>query len=105
MSPFALRLLWGLIAVGLAGRLAIAFATFGLTYDVESAATVGAELSGPHPLQVYDAVNRESSGIEGEVLFRWPYPSGFFPWIGLGTAIDHRSPLPFHGLVQLPAIV
>lgn len=93
-----------MLAAGAALRIALAFSTFGLEFDINSLATVGAELTGPDPLGVYGAVNGGISGIKGAQLMQWPYPSGFFGPIGAAIFIDHRTPLPFHGLIQLPAI-
>lgn len=105
MSPATfLRWLWALVFLGLVGRLALAFSTTGVGFDIHSVATVGAELTGPRPLEVYDSVNEGASGIEGENLLRWPYLPGFFPWAMFSTFVEHRTALPFHGLVQLPAI-
>lgn len=37
-------------------------------------------------------------------LFRWPYPPAFFPWIIAASTLSGILELPFHALVQLPAI-
>jgi hypothetical protein len=85
-------LLWSLLGVGFVVRVALAFGFYGVTYDIDSLRIVGHALAGAHPFDVYD------SG-------RWPYPAGFMPWISLSRGIADISPLPFHGVVQVPMIL
>lgn len=83
--------LWALLGVGVLVRVVIAFATYGVRFDMDSLQIVGALLA-RDPLHVYDAL-------------RWPYPPGFFG-LALGAhEVSRASGLPFHGLVQLPAIL
>jgi hypothetical protein len=96
--------LWGLIVAGVLARLTLAFATFGVAFDINSFGVVGAHLTEPGPLDLYGEVNGGVSGLAAEPVYRWPYPGGFFPWIATSVFIDHRTPLPFHGLIQLPSI-
>ncbi len=91
--PVAGRLLAALaalVAVGVLARLVAAFATYGVQYDIDSARIVADALTtpgaGPYPTG------------------RWPYPPGFFPLIWLADRTADVTGLPFHGLVQLPAI-
>ena len=51
-----------------------------------------------HPFALYADVN-PSSGA------RWPYPSGYLPWLLVASWIAGHSALPFHGVVQLPPIL
>ncbi|MGH2956312.1 MAG: glycosyltransferase 87 family protein [Solirubrobacterales bacterium] len=76
----------------------MAFALLGAGFDIESMMLVAAELSGPRPLELYSELNQES-------LFRYPYPPGFLAWIGPTDLIADRTPLPFHGVIQVPAIL
>ena len=90
LSSRGVRLLVAVIAAGTVARIVVAFATYGVLYDVDSAQIVADALrtpgEGPYPTD------------------RWPYPPGFFPFIWLADAIARGTGLPFHGLLQLPAI-
>ncbi len=91
LPPAWRRALWALLALGLITRIVIAFATYGLPYDMDSLRIVGGLLAS-HPLHVYGAG-------------RWPYPPGFFP-LALGAhELARVTGVAFHGLVQLPAIL
>ena len=90
------RLLWGLIAAGVAGRLVLAFATRGSAYDIDSFEIVRAALA-DHGWHVYSAVNAPGS-------FRWPYPPGYFPWIEASDWVAGWSGLRYADLIQLPTI-
>jgi hypothetical protein len=90
LSPAGCRVLVALVAVGLAVRVAIAFATYGVPFDIDSAAIVAHALRTP--------------GMGPYPTHRWPYPPGFFPFIVLADRTAAATGLPFHGLIQLPAI-
>ena len=90
------RALWGILAIGLAVRLYLAFTTYGVTYDIDSYVAVNGAL-GDDPLHLYSIVN------DGP-LNRWPYPSGFLPFIGLAH-LAAKVAGPFDGWVQLPQIL
>lgn len=94
MSP--VRLVWGLILAGTAIRLVLAFATVGLAYDIESFRLVADQLD-RDPLELYGALN------VGET-FRWPYPPAFLPLVYACSHLADWTGLPFHGLIQVPAI-
>jgi uncharacterized membrane protein SirB2 len=92
----ARRLLWGMLAIGLAVRLWIAFTTYGVEYDIDSYVAVNGAL-GDHPLHLYTIVNAGP-------LNRWPYPSGFLPFVGLAH-LAAKLAGPFDGWVQVPQIL
>ena len=96
MSPRARRLLWLVIAVGVAARLIVAFKTYGFLYDMDSLVAVRRALT-HHPLHVYSIVN-------GHPYNRWPYPPGFFPWILASSGLASVTGLPYHGFVQVAQI-
>lgn len=85
------RALWALLAAGVLGRIVLAFATYGVAYDIDSLQIVGARLA-RDPLHVYDAL-------------RWPYPPGFFGFAFAAHEVSRASGLAFHGVVQIPAIL
>jgi hypothetical protein len=87
------KLLWGLIVTGVVARLAVAFKTYGLTYDMNSAEQVRDVLHGD-ALHLYSLVN-------GHPNFRWPYLPGFLPWIQASGWLESHVGLPFHGWVQV----
>jgi hypothetical protein len=86
-------ILWGMVAVGLVVRLVLAFAWVGQPYDQESFVQVREALS-VAPFDVYDFV------VEGH----WNYPPGFLLWVAPAGWISDLTGLPFHGVIQLPAI-
>ena len=81
--------LWVLIAAGTAIRLALAFATFGTATDITAAELVGHQLRDGSPFDLYGDIP-----VEGAPT--WPYPPGFFPFIGLAGVL----PGPFHGWIR-----
>lgn len=96
------KILWTLVGVGTAARLIVAFATYGHGFDIDSLGLVRDQLA-LDPLHVYSAATLDVGG--GAEQLRWPYPPAFFAWIAASGALDGPLGLPFHGLVQLPAIV
>lgn len=84
------RAVLALIAAGTIGRIVWAFAAEGVAYDIESLQVVADGMQGD-PLSVY--------GSE-----RWPYPGAFLPIAALADVVADALGLPFHGVVQLPAI-
>lgn len=90
------RVLVGTLVAGVALRIGLAFGSYGLSYDIDSFLIVQDVLA-RDGLELYGVVN----GVEP---FRWPYPPGFIPWIAASDWLAGWTPLPFHGLVQLPAI-
>ncbi len=96
MSRRSRRALWALIAVGIGYRLVIAFASEGLIYDITSFQIVINDLLGPDPLSLYRDVNAEA--------LRWPYPTGYFPFLLVLHAVEVNTGLPFHGLVSAAPI-
>ncbi len=86
------RLLWALIVVGVLARVAVAFATRGNPYDIDSLTIVERALHSP-------------ASVYGQTTDRWPYPPGFFPLVWLAGRFAEISGLPFHGWVQLPQIL
>lgn len=101
MSLRGRRALWGLIGASTAIKVVIAFATVGVVFDIESFRLVGAQLD-DRPLHFYGTLN-QSFSVGGATVFRWPYPSGFVPWIAASVGLE-KAGLPFHGVIQLPSI-
>ena len=97
MSRRATQILWGVIALGVVLRLALAFGFYGYAYDVDSLRIVRFFL-GAEGLGMYGEVNAV------EPVVRWPYPPGFLPAIVGFDWLAGVTPLPFHGLIQLPTI-
>ena len=81
----------GLIAVGTVGRLVWAFASHGVAPDIEALQIVANDLR-DRPLELY--------GSE-----RWPYPAAFVPVAAFCDVVADALGLPFHGVVQVPAIL
>jgi len=96
LGPGGVRVLLALFAIGLAVRLYFAFRYYGVTYDIDSLVAVDGAL-GSDPLQVYSTVN-------GHPYNRWPYPSGFFPFIGLAHGLGKVFG-DYHDWVQVPQIL
>jgi uncharacterized membrane protein len=96
MSPRARKLLWGMLAVGLVGRVVLAFETYGLRYDIDSVHIVYESLAND-PLNVYSDVN-------GDPFNRWPYLPTFLAWVAASGGVLDSIGLPFHGTIQLPQI-
>ena len=88
-------MLIGLLAAGLAVRLWFAFRYYGVEFDIDSFVAVDGAL-GDDPLQLYTAVNEEQN--------RWPYPSGYLPFVVAARQADHLFG-GFDGWVQLPPIL
>ena len=92
LSEQGRRALWGIVAAGVAVKLALAFALVGHVPDVGSFGLVRDALQGDDPLNVYSAVNNDTVGP------RWPYPPALFPWILFADRVSDVSGLAFHGL-------
>ena len=92
MSARGRRLLWAMLAVGLAGRLIVAFSTLGVRFDVEAYSLVRDAL-GDDPLHVYSDTGR------------WPYPPGYFAWILGAGSLEDLTGLSFSDLMQVPPIL
>ena len=84
--------MWTIIGVGLVGRLALAFTTAGVPFDVEAFSLVREGLA-DDPLHVYTDTDR------------WPYPPGYFAWILAGAGLERPTGLDFDELMQLPPII
>ena len=80
----------GLIALGTAGRIVWAFASYGVAPDIEALQAVAHSLQSD-PTQLYGEAN-------------WPYPAGFVPVAGVCDVVADALGIPFHGVVQLPVI-
>jgi hypothetical protein len=91
-EPAFHRGLWVLLGAGLTVRLALAFSTYGVAFDIDSFRIVHGAL-GEDPLHFYSETGR------------WPYPPGFLPLIESLSVLERASGLPFHGLIQLPSIL
>lgn len=83
-------LIWALAAGG-AIRVVLAFGFYGQPFDIALFQATADQLSAGPRLEVYEAT-------------RWPYPPLFFSWLLIAETIDDATPLPFHGLVQMPQI-
>lgn len=90
------RAAWALLAAALAARIAVAYATYGVRFDIDSYRIVYAALDG-NPFDVYTATS------DAEQI-RWPYAPGFFPWVIVAGLADSHLGIPFDGTVQLAAI-
>jgi hypothetical protein len=90
-------LLWAMLAVGLIGRVVLAFKTYGVRYDIDSQAIVRDALH----RDVFDLYSEVNSGPTN----RWPYLPGFLPWIAAAGSLASHTALPFHGVVQLPSVL
>ncbi|MFL5865561.1 MAG: glycosyltransferase 87 family protein [Thermoleophilaceae bacterium] len=93
MSRRGRRILWAMILLGVVVRVVLAFTTFGDHFDIGSEQMVARQLRSGHPLSLYTTVNAG--------LLRWPYPSGYFPWLLFSQEIEFHTPLPFESVVQL----
>ena len=85
------RAVAALVAAGTVVRLVLAFAGYGVRFDIESLAIVADVL-------------RDGPGGLYELGARWPYPPGFTPLAALCDAVADATGLPFHGVIHLPAI-
>ena len=86
------RVVAALVVAGTIVRLVLAFASFGVRFDIESLALVADTF-------------RDGPGGLYELGARWPYPPGFAPVAVLCDALASATGLPFHGVVQIPAIL
>jgi uncharacterized membrane protein len=84
------RALWLMIGAGLAARLIVAAVTNANTDDLHSFDFVRTALR-EDPLHVYQDVPE----------LRWPYPSGYFPFVALCAAIDSALGIDFRHLLRL----
>ena len=91
MSKRGLRLLWALLGLGLVVRLALAFTTYGVAFDVEAFILARDGLRDA-PLTVYGDIER------------WPYPPGYFAWIAFSGWLAGPTGLDYTNLLQLPSI-
>jgi hypothetical protein len=82
-------------ALGLAARVALAFAFFG-SADVGVFQFFGAGFNSD-PLHVYR--------LNVALPFPFPYPPVFLPWAGLASTLSSATGLPYHGVVQLLPIL
>src|SRR3954447_23623263 len=85
------RALVAVIVAATAARVALAFATYGVKYDMDSWRIVADALRDP-------ATTVYSTG-------RFPYPPAFLPVVWLADALARATGLPFQGVIQLPAIL
>jgi hypothetical protein len=81
-----------LVVAGVVLRVVLAFASYGVRFDIDSLGLVAQTL-------------RDGPGGLYELGARWPYPPGFAPLALLADLAADATGLPFHGVVQLPAIV
>ena len=81
-----------MLGVGLVARLAWAFTTVGVSFDVQAYSLVREALAGD-ALQVYSETGR------------WPYPPGYFAWILACAGIEDVAGFSFSDLVQVPPIL
>ena len=81
-----------MLGVGLVARLAWAFTTVGVSFDVQAYSLVREALAGD-ALQVYSETGR------------WPYPPGYFAWILTSAGIEDVTGLSFSDLIQVPPIL
>src|SRR4051794_3865843 len=104
MTRRAKRLMLVMLGVGLVARLVMAFVTVGQPFDIRSSEIVTAALHAPGHL--YSTVNRELDfGDISGILFRWPYPPVFIAWLWVADHLSSFTGLPFHGILQIPAIL
>jgi hypothetical protein len=88
------RVLWGLVAVGTAIRVVLAFTTDGQPWDIHCFVMVRGALA-THGLHAYAAI---FNGC-------WSYPPGFFPFMGLAGAANDVTGLAYTSLVRVPSIL
>ncbi|MEA2428289.1 MAG: hypothetical protein QOF37_1917 [Thermoleophilaceae bacterium] len=82
------------MAAGTALRIVLAFTTRGQPWDIQCFVAVREALS-THGLHAYAAI----------FDFRWPYPPGFFPFVGLAGAASDVTGLAYTSLIRLPSIL
>jgi len=95
LSPRGRQLLWGMLIVGAAVRLVVAFTTRGVDADIEAYEMVW-DAVGEKPLELYS--------LTTTAFPHWPYPSLFVPWIALSGGLHDLTGLRFDGLVQVAPI-
>jgi uncharacterized membrane protein len=98
-AAFSSRL-WLLVAIGVLGRLVLAFSTRGQAYDLGSFTLVNSALHA-HVFGVYHQLDNYSVPPYG----RWPYPPGFFAFIVPLASLAHATGLAFTSLIRVPAIL
>lgn len=96
LSRRGVQILMLMLAAGLAARLAMAFASYGVSYDIDSFTIVRDALR-TDPLEIYSAVNNDP-------FLRWPYLPGFFPVVASAGWLADNTGLPFHGWIQVTQI-
>lgn len=90
-----------MLAMGVATRAIVAFATVGVDFDINNYVLVDDTLRSDGS-GVYSVVNGAAN--PGELL-RWPYLPGFFPFVLLTGALSRELGVEFHGLIQIWPIV
>jgi len=93
--------LWVLVALGIAIRLVLAFATVGPGSDITALRTVAGSLETDllHSYRVND------DWLGGTEVPAWPYPPAYFPVILAALGIHNATALPFHGVIQIAPIL
>lgn len=91
-----MRALWLLIFVGTAGRIIVAFATRGNSFDVDTLMLMR---------DVLDHNWLDAYGLANANELRWPYPPGFFPWIAFSGWVARLTGLRFDGVIQIAPIL
>ena len=85
-----------MLVVAAVGRVAVAFSTRGVGFDINAYNRVLDALR-DHPLELYSLVNFPDAPY-------WPYPGGFLPWIVVSGWLHDLTGLRFDGFVQLAPI-
>jgi hypothetical protein len=89
--------LWAIVAAGIAVRLVLAFAFYGVRSDIFGL-QLTAEYFVHHPLHVYD-VNEHTLG--GTTFPPWVYPPAYLLWFAAATGLSDVTGLPWHGVMKL----
>lgn len=92
----AQRAILALIAIGTLVRIVVAFSTRGVPFDVDSYELARHAL-GSDPFNLYTSINTGDAP-------HWPYPPGFFAWLGVSALGNDLTGLRFDGFVQLAPI-
>jgi hypothetical protein len=90
-SRQALVAVLALIAAGTVGRIVWAFSSYGVAPDIDALQLVANELRSD-PGELYPTG-------------RWPYPGAFLPLAVLADVVADALGIPFHGVIQIPAIL
>jgi len=90
------KLILGALALAVAVRLGLAFATFG-AQDVEHWTTIAG--AAQHDLLGF------YSEVNGGVFTIWAYPPGLVPWLVGAREASGLTGAPFHGVVQILPVV